>query len=341
MSNSGKHYKQWTSAETVNWIISLNPSRYEQYRNTLTSSFHNDIFSGSSLDDLDREDLKSYGIINLEDRKSIYKSIIKLMANQKRRDSQIKEIPLVTEQQPLSLSDDEYTDGQNHSSQPHYGALLTTKQLQQLQCDGYCEMQDETDDPLLMGLVSGWVRCNHDGQGITTDIVNAIVYFHGAKYDIEEYVQIRSGDEEPILYLTRKINMRLSKLLWGQAEDILDCQQVPARTLIAVFRYLDHHKGIEPDPLPCPVRSIHMDQIVSDKWDATYIDSYDKKSIFEIILAANYMDIKCLVHLGSAKIATLIKQLDQQEINRIIADEEQYRREHAQETVDNGGNEEE
>merc|ERR1712241_1192034 len=78
---------------------------------------------------------------------------------------------------------------------------------------------------------------------------------------------------------------------------------------------------------PCPVRSIHMAQIVSDKWDATWIDAFDKKTIFEIILAANYMDIKSLLHLGCAKIATLIKQLDQKEINRIIEEEEKYRRE--------------
>merc|ERR1712039_508037 len=102
-----------------------------------------------------------------------------------------------------------------------------------------------------------------------------------------------------------------------------------------------HHKGKEPDPLPCPVRSIHMSQICSDQWDASWIDSFEKKTIFEIILAANHMDIKSLVHLGSAKIATLIKQLDQTEISRIIEEEEQYRREQAQlqhgDEVEDGG----
>merc|ERR1712129_433042 len=49
-------------------------------------------------------------------------------------------------------------------------------------------------------------------------------------------------------------------------------------------------------------------------------------TIFQIILAANYMDIGSLLHLGCAKIATLIKQLDQKEINRIIEEEERYRR---------------
>merc|ERR1719495_3050484 len=117
-------------------------------------------------------------------------------------------------------------------------------------------------------------------------------------------------------------------ILEGDSEAIsIEIRQVPAETLKHVIDYLQHHKGKEPEPLPCPVRSIHMAQIVSDKWDATWIDAFDKKVIFEISLAANYMDIKSLLHLGCAKIATLIKQLDQKEINRSIEEEEKYRRE--------------
>merc|ERR1712083_88700 len=120
-------------------------------------------------------------------------------------------------------------------------------------------------------------------------------------------------------------------ILEGDADATsIEIRQVPPATLKLVVGYLKHHKGKEPEALPCPVRSIHMAQIVSDKWDATWIDAFDKKTIFEIILAANYMDIKSLLHLGCAKIATLIKQLDQKEINRIIEEEEKYRREHAQ-----------
>ena len=55
-----------------------------------------------------------------------------------------------------------------------------------------------------------------------------------------------------------------------------------------------HHKGVEPDPLPCPVRSIHMRQICSDPWDADWIDPFDKKTIFELITASNDLQIKCL-----------------------------------------------
>ncbi|ETO29861.1 Suppressor of kinetochore protein 1 [Reticulomyxa filosa] len=55
-------------------------------------------------------------------------------------------------------------------------------------------------------------------------------------------------------------------------------------TLENIVKYLNEHKGEEPPPLPCPVRSTEMSQIVSVKWDAEFIDAFDKKAIFEIIL---------------------------------------------------------
>merc|ERR1712087_947944 len=157
----------------------------------------------------------------------------------------------------------------------------------------------------------------------------------GGLDDDDETLTLKSGGQQPKSFEISKKSAELSKfvttILEGDSEATsIEARQVPPETLSHVIDYLKHHKGAEPDALPCPVRSIHMAQIVSDKWDATWIDAFDKKTIFEVILAANYMDIKSLMHLGCAKIATLIKQLDQKEINRIIEEEEKYRREHAQ-----------
>jgi len=157
----------------------------------------------------------------------------------------------------------------------------------------------------------------------------------GLDDDEDDMLTLKSGGQDPQTFEISKGHAELSKfvttILEGDSEATsIEIRQVPAETLSHVVDYLKHHKGKEPDPLPCPVRSIHMSQIVSDKWDAQWIDAFDKKTIFEVILAANYMDIKSLLHLGCAKIATLIKQLDQKEINRIIEEEEKYRREHAQ-----------
>jgi len=46
-------------------------------------------------------------------------------------------------------------------------------------------------------------------------------------------------------------------------------------------------------------------QVVSE-WDATFVE-VDQETLFELILAANYMDIKPLLDLTCAKVASMIK----------------------------------
>jgi len=139
----------------------------------------------------------------------------------------------------------------------------------------------------------------------------------------------KDGKSFPIKKKFCKLSNFVMTILKGDpsATDI-EVRQVGTDTLENIVKYLIEHKGEEPPPLPCPVRTTEMQQVVSVKWDAEFIDGFEKKAIFEIILAANYMDIKSLLHLGCAKIATLIKKLDQKEINRIIEEEEKWQKEH-------------
>merc|ERR1711964_190408 len=89
-----------------------------------------------------------------------------------------------------------------------------------------------------------------------------------------------------------------------------------------VVDYLKHHDGKEAAEIAKPIRSVKMDKIVEDPWDAEFINKQPKKVIFQIILGANYMDIKSLLHLGSAKIATLIKGKSPEEIVKVLADDD-------------------
>merc|ERR1719203_1269936 len=108
----------------------------------------------------------------------------------------------------------------------------------------------------------------------------------GLDDDGDDTLTLKSGGQDPKTFEISKGHAELSKfvttILEGDAEaTAIEIRQVPGDTLSHVVDYLKHHKGKEPDPLPCPVRSIHMSQIVSDKWDATWIDAFDKKTIFE------------------------------------------------------------
>lgn len=84
---------------------------------------------------------------------------------------------------------------------------------------------------------------------------------------------------------------------------------VGTEALAQVIRYMREHRGVEPPIVEKPLRSKVMKDVCPYKWDATFIDEIGevRQDLYNLILAANYMDIKSLLHLGCAKVASLIK----------------------------------
>jgi len=95
---------------------------------------------------------------------------------------------------------------------------------------------------------------------------------------------------------------------------------VTGNILELVFKYMEHHKGTEPPLVEKPLRSKLMKDVVTDKWDAEYIDKLgeNRQQLYDLILAANYMDVKSLLHLGCAKVASLIKGQPLEKIKEIL-----------------------
>jgi len=118
-------------------------------------------------------------------------------------------------------------------------------------------------------------------------------------------------------------NLVKSILEGDQEVSRIEIKKVQADILEMVVRYLAHHKGKVPAEIAKPIRSVKMEKIVEDEWDAKFINALPKKTIFQVILAANYMDIKSLLHLGCAKIATLIKGKSPEEIKKILSEEDE------------------
>lgn len=101
----------------------------------------------------------------------------------------------------------------------------------------------------------------------------------------------------------------------------IEIKKVQSEILALIVSYLKHHKGVVPAEIAKPIRSVKMEKIVEDEWDAKFINGLSKKTVFQIILGANYMDIKSLLHLGCAKIATLIKGKSPEEIKKILSED--------------------
>eukprot|EP00823_Brevimastigomonas_motovehiculus_P004469 TRINITY_DN295_c0_g1_i1.p1 TRINITY_DN295_c0_g1~~TRINITY_DN295_c0_g1_i1.p1 ORF type:complete len:194 (-),score=59.66 TRINITY_DN295_c0_g1_i1:291-872(-) len=96
--------------------------------------------------------------------------------------------------------------------------------------------------------------------------------------------------------------------------------QVTGPILELIADYMTYHKGQEPAIIEKPLRSKHLTEVCADVWDAKYIDTVGqvRQQLYDLILGANYMDIKSLLHLGCAKVASLIKGLPLEKIREVL-----------------------
>ncbi len=76
-----------------------------------------------------------------------------------------------------------------------------------------------------------------------------------------------------------------------------------APTLRKIVEYMEHYKDAKPPEIEKPLRSSKMEQVVPE-WDAKFVDA-PQETLFELILGANYMDIKPLLDLTCAKVASV------------------------------------
>jgi len=105
--------------------------------------------------------------------------------------------------------------------------------------------------------------------------------------------------------------------------------QVTPEALAYVVGYLNNLGDREPKDIVKPIRTTVMNECIAveDREDAVamealYNDS-GKRAVFDVIIAANYLDNKDLLHLGCVKIATLIKGQSPERIKEILGDEDE------------------
>jgi S-phase kinase-associated protein 1 len=89
---------------------------------------------------------------------------------------------------------------------------------------------------------------------------------------------------------------------------------VDTKVLTLVIKYMNYHVDNPGKEIEKPLKSSNMKEVCSD-WDADFVD-IDQDLLFELILAANYMDIKPLLDLTCAKIASMIKGKKPEEIRK-------------------------
>lgn len=125
------------------------------------------------------------------------------------------------------------------------------------------------------------------------------------------------GDSFEVTLGVARMSELVKTMIDDDQDDQDDNQEIPlpnvkSTVLSKVIEFCGHHFNNPMADIEKPLKSPDMHDIVSD-WDANFVD-IEQELLFEMILAANYMDIKGLLDLTCAKVASMIKGKTPQEI---------------------------
>ena len=128
----------------------------------------------------------------------------------------------------------------------------------------------------------------------------------------------KASDSE--LFTIDENSAQKSVLLKGLFEDYEETKDTPVEIadisgpiLKKAFEYLEHYKESDPKEIPRPLPSANMTEVCGE-WDVKFLSELELDSIFDVINAANYLDIKSLLDLSCAKIASEMKGKTAEEI---------------------------
>ncbi|KAI0717704.1 S-phase kinase-associated protein 1A-like protein [Cerioporus squamosus] len=105
----------------------------------------------------------------------------------------------------------------------------------------------------------------------------------------------------------------------GESEDAIPLVNVSSGVLRKVLEHCEHHKGDSSCASDDDVRRDEVGGRVTtmSEWDQDFID-VDQEMLFEIILAANYLDTKLLLDLGCMTVAKMISGKTPEEIRSLF-----------------------
>ena len=111
----------------------------------------------------------------------------------------------------------------------------------------------------------------------------------------------------------------LVKIMFDTEQPEDEVQEMPlpnvkTSILSKVIEFLTHYKGESMTEIEKPLKSSNMNEVVQE-WYAEFVN-VDQEILFELILAANFMDVKPLLDLTCATVASMIKGKTPEEIRQ-------------------------
>eukprot|EP00567_Pseudictyota_dubia_P007778 CAMPEP_0197451936 /NCGR_PEP_ID=MMETSP1175-20131217/30601_1 /TAXON_ID=1003142 /ORGANISM="Triceratium dubium, Strain CCMP147" /LENGTH=168 /DNA_ID=CAMNT_0042984813 /DNA_START=150 /DNA_END=656 /DNA_ORIENTATION=+ len=99
------------------------------------------------------------------------------------------------------------------------------------------------------------------------------------------------------------------------SNDPIPLPDVKSSVLQKVLEFCKHHVDSPMPTIEKPLKSAELSECGVPDWDTKFVQ-VDQELLFELILAANYLDIKPLLDLSCAKVASMIKGKTPEEIRK-------------------------
>ncbi len=123
------------------------------------------------------------------------------------------------------------------------------------------------------------------------------------------------GKEYPVTVSVAKMSNTLKDLIEDSGIELpIPLPNVTARILEKVIAYCEYH--IE-HPTPAPAEEENKEKRSDDisPWDRDFCN-VDQSTLFEMILAANYLNIQCMLDVTCKTVANMIKGKTPEEIRK-------------------------
>ena len=143
---------------------------------------------------------------------------------------------------------------------------------------------------------------------------------------MEGYFRLQTKDKK-IFKVTKKAAV-LSELLKGM-KGIPDSYDIPlnddisSQTIEKIINYLIHFNGNPPKEIAKPLYITDMKKI-TDEFSADFVDKLKIEELVDIIHASHYLKINSLVNLCCAKIVSLCKGKNEEDIFKIFGVPKDY-----------------
>ena len=153
--------------------------------------------------------------------------------------------------------------------------------------------------------------------------------YDGIEWD--KFIVLQSNDSTPVEYKVSRDAAKMSGLIKDMLDDqsegeqtVIPVPNVSGRTLKYVVQYVEHHFNQRAEPLEKPLRG-KIEDVISE-FDRQFlftdlVKDHDEKQhelLIDVIMAANFLNIKELLDLTCACVASMIKGKTPEQIRALF-----------------------